>query len=106
MERRPTTEPPDRSEPPPGSPWDDPIDEAALCFVDLEMTGLQPTTDRVIEVCAERVRGERDEDQVSSLVRPDDGAFGNAHIHGIDAGELEHAPSFGALSPRIEAVLD
>jgi DNA polymerase III subunit epsilon len=93
-------------EPPPGSPWDDPIDEAALVFVDLEMTGLRPEVDRVIEICAERVRGETEEDQVNSLVRPDSGAFGNAHIHGIAPADLDSAPAFPALAEAIERVLD
>lgn len=94
------------AEPPPGSPWDDPIDEAPLVFVDLEMTGLRPDVDRVIEICAERVRGDREEDQVTSLVRPEGGAFGNAHIHGIVPSDLDSAPSFAALTGAIERVLD
>ncbi len=47
------------AEPPAGSPWDDPIESAPLVFLDLEMTGLRPESDRVIEVCAERTRGMR-----------------------------------------------
>ncbi len=95
-----------RPEPPPGSPWDDPLAEAALAFVDLEMTGLDPARDRVLEVCVERVRGGRTEDAVVSLIRPDGGAFGNAHIHGIDAAAVAGAPLFAELAPRIEAALD
>jgi DNA polymerase-3 subunit epsilon len=104
-----TTRPPhDRAgpgEPPPGSPWDDPIGAAPLCFVDLEMTGLRAADDRVVEVCVERVRGGVVEAMVCSLVRPDGGVFGNAHIHGIEAAEVEGAPAFADLAPEIEAVL-
>ena len=92
-------------EPPAGSPWDDPIAEAPLCFVDLEMTGLSPRDDRVIEVCAVRARGGRVEDAFTSLVRPGGGAFGNAHIHGIDPVEVEAAPTFAAIEPRLDEVL-
>ena len=92
-------------EPPAGAPWDEPLGEAPLCFVDLEMTGLQADVDRVIEVCIERVRGDRLEASVSSLVRPEGGAFGNEHIHGIDAAEVASAPTFLELAPQIEAVL-
>ena len=95
-----------RSEPPPGSPWDDPIGEAPLAFVDLEMTGLDAARDRVLEVCVERVRGERVEEAVVSLVRPDGGAFGNAHIHGIDPAEVALAPTFASLAPRILELLE
>ncbi len=69
------------------------------------MTGLRPAVDRVIEVCAERVRGDREEDRIDSLVAPDTGAFGNAHIHGIRPEELAAAPSFSALAAEIERVL-
>jgi DNA polymerase-3 subunit epsilon len=93
-------------EPPPGSPWDDPLAEAALAFVDLEMTGLDPQRDRVLEVCIERVRGERVEDALVSLVRPEGGVFGNAHIHGIDPAEVALAPTFAELAPGVEALLE
>lgn len=98
-------------EPPRGSPWDEPLDEAPLVFLDLEMTGLKAESDRVIEICAVRVRGEREDGALVSLVRPwpaGDAAspLGNAHIHGIDAAELAGAPTFAELAPRLEGVLD
>jgi DNA polymerase III subunit epsilon len=60
-------------EPPQGSPWDDPIDEAPLVFLDLEMTGLRPASDRVIEVCAVRARGEPVSELTTTPRRRDDG---------------------------------
>jgi DNA polymerase-3 subunit epsilon len=92
-------------EPPPGSPWDDPVAEAPLAFLDLEMSGLDAARDRVLEVCVERVRGEVVEDRVTSLVRPEGGAFGNAHIHGIDPADVATAPAFVDLASRIEDAL-
>lgn len=92
--------------PPAGSPWDDPLGEAPLVFLDLEMTGLRPATDRVIEICAERVRGGVVEATLTSLVRPDCGASGNAQIHGIEPADLESAPLFSELLERIERILD
>ena len=97
---------PGPADPPPGSPWDDPIAGAPLAFVDLEMTGLDAAADRVLEVCVERVRGGRVEDALSSLVCPEGGAFGNAHIHGIDPAEVARAPSFAALARRVEGLID
>jgi DNA polymerase III subunit epsilon len=94
------------AEPPPGSPWDDPIEEAKLVFLDLEMTGLRPAEDRVIEICAERVRAGREEGHVTSLVAPESGQFGNAHIHGIKPEQLASAPSFAALAESVEELLD
>ena len=101
MDRRPRP-----AAPPEGPPWDAPLAEAPLAFVDLEMTGLDPRKDRVLEVCIERVRGDLVEASVVSLVRPEGGAFGNAHIHGIDPAEVASAPSFADLAERIEAALD
>jgi DNA polymerase III subunit epsilon len=69
------------------------------------MTGLSPRDDRVIEVCAVRARGGRVEDAFTSLVRPGGGAFGNAHIHGIDPAEVEAAPPFAEIAARLDDVL-
>ena len=106
MSQAPASDRPGAREPPPGPPWDDVFAEAPLCFIDLEMTGLRASEDRVIEICVERVRGERVEGRVCSLVRPDGGAFGNAHIHGIDPDEVARAPTFAELTPRVEEILD
>jgi DNA polymerase III subunit epsilon len=94
------------SEPPPGPPWDEPLETAPLAFVDLELTGLSKESDRVIEVCVERVRGGVVEARVASLVRPDPPRFGNAEVHGIEQGELAAAPTFAALAEPILAALD
>lgn len=95
-----------RREPPPGPPWDSPLEEAPLAFVDLEMTGLHPDKDRVIEVCIERVRRGEVEARVASLVRPEPLAFGNTDIHGIQVADLAAAPLFETLIPSIAAALD
>jgi DNA polymerase-3 subunit epsilon len=57
--------------PPPGAPWDSPLAEAPLAFVDLEMTGLDAAKDRVVEVCIERVCGGVIVDRIHTLVRPE-----------------------------------
>ncbi len=93
-------------EPPVGAPWDLPFAEAPFCFVDLEMTGLRPASDRVIEVCVQRVRGDRVEDALTSLVRPDCGTTGNVHVHGIGPEQVASAPTFAELAPTIERLLD
>lgn len=91
--------------PPPGPPWDLPLAEAPLAFVDLEMTGLDEARDRVVEVCIERVRGGALEDRLHTLVRPDTGEIGNVHVHGIDAAALSGAPTWAEVAERIEALL-
>jgi DNA polymerase-3 subunit epsilon len=94
------------AEPPPGSPWDDPIAAAPMAFVDLEMTGLDAGRDRIVEICIERVRGERLEGSLCSLVRPDGGVFGNAHVHGIEPATVATAPCFAELVQRVEAAIE
>ncbi|MCA9587867.1 MAG: 3'-5' exonuclease [Myxococcales bacterium] len=94
-----------RPPPAPGPPWDAPLDEAALAFVDLEMTGLDPATDHVIEVCIERVVGGHVVDSMCSLVKPPVRAGHNVHIHGIDEAALTHAPPFADLAGRVLALL-
>ncbi|NUP12136.1 MAG: 3'-5' exonuclease [Polyangiaceae bacterium] len=93
-------------EPPAGSPWDLPIDEAPVVFVDLEMTGLDASVDRVIEVCMERVRGTVTEESLTTLVRPDDGRHGNEHIHHIGVADLADAPLFAAIADQVRAIID
>jgi DNA polymerase-3 subunit epsilon len=91
--------------PPPGSPWDDPVDHAPLAFVDLEMTGLDAAKDHVVEVCIERWVGETREASLVSLVLPPDRVGGAAEVHGLDAAALASAPSFTELAPRVEELL-
>lgn len=93
-------------EPPPGPPWDSPLAEAPLVFLDLEMTGLDPKADRIIEVCAQRVRGGEVDGVVHGLVRPEPFCFGGGAIHGIAEGELARAPTFEARWPELRALFD
>ena len=92
--------------PPAGSPWDLPVDEAPLVFVDLEMTGLDVTLDRVVELCMERYVGSERTARVCSLVRPVDRVDGAAHVHGIDAAALDAAPAFAEIASEVSAILD
>lgn len=93
-------------EPPPGPPWDQPFAKAPFAFVDLEMTGLDPSKNRVIEVCIERVIGTEVVDRIESLVRPDGDLAWDPSVHGISPEAVSQAPSFADLAPRIAAVLD
>ncbi len=94
-----------RPSPPAGPPWDLPLAEAPLAFVDLEMTGLDAKRDRVVEVCIERVRGSVIEDRLHTLVRPEGGETGNVHVHGLDEAALRGAPTFAEIAGRVEELL-
>jgi DNA polymerase-3 subunit epsilon len=92
--------------PPQGSFWDLPLRETPLAFLDLEMTGLDPTSDRVLEICIERVVDAKVVDRLHTIVRPEDHKTGNAHVHGIDAEAVAGAPTFAEIAASIEALLD
>lgn len=94
------------SEPPQGSPWDLSIAEAPLAFVDLEMTGLDPKVDRVIEVAVSRRRGAIVEDAFDSLVNPGPEASFKTDVHGLGPAELAHAPPFHDVARRILEICD
>lgn len=92
--------------PPAGPPWDLPIAEAPLAFVDLEMTGLDAVRDRVVEVCIERVVGGVRQRLLSTLIDPGERVGGAAHVHGLDAGALAGAPRFEAIAGEVLATLE
>lgn len=92
--------------PPPGAPWDLPLAEAPLAFLDLEMTGLDVAQDHVVEICLERWRGDHLEGRLVSLVAPPARLGGAAHVHGLDASALAGAPAFAELAPRVLELVD
>lgn len=92
--------------PPPGPPWDAPIEEAELAFLDLEMTGLDVAVDRVIELCVDRGTLRGPKRRLCTLVRPEDGRFGNERIHGIREAELAAAPTLLQIAPDLSAALE
>lgn len=98
-------------DPPAGPPWDSPVPEAPLAFVDLEMTGLVVAKHRVIEICIDRVVGGEVIDRIDTLVRPDDDAggdepVGNEHVHGITRDALAAAPPFRDVAAHVERLLE
>jgi DNA polymerase III epsilon subunit-like protein len=96
--------------PPPDSVWDAPISEAPFVFVDLEMTGLHPMEDRIVEICASRVVGVGTENPevttFSTLVFPDANLGGGAEYHGLDAEALGGAPPFSAVAGPLAELLN
>lgn len=92
--------------PSPGPPWDLPLEETPLVFLDCEMTGTDPRRDALIEVAARRVRGGVVEDEFATLVRAETASSEAAlAAHGIDHARVLEAPSFAEVAPRVEAVL-
>lgn len=94
----------ERREPPHGPPWDLPLERAPLAFVDLEMTGLDAARDRVVQICIERVEGEQLVGSLTSFVSCGRGP-GPSAVHGIVASDLDGAPLFAELLPRVAELL-
>lgn len=69
--------------------------------LDVETTGLQPSTDRVVEVALVRSDGL----SWSSLIDPGCDP-GPSHAHGIFADDLIGAPAFADVAPEIAEMLD
>jgi DNA polymerase-3 subunit epsilon len=92
--------------PPPGAPWDLPVEHAPLAFVDLEMTGLDASRDRVVEICIERMVGRQRSAFLCTLVDPGERVGGAAHVHGLDSAQLAGAPHFDSVARDVVAALD
>lgn len=94
------------SDEPRGAPWDLPLLEAPLAFVDLEMTGLDSTVDRVIEICIVRKRGDSVEDSLLTLVNPGKDAHFGTDVHGLGPELLADAPPFSDIASRVVSLLE
>ena len=87
--------------------WSAPIDRAPLAFFDVEMTGLDPVTDRIVEIAIIRVEAGQRVEAFDSLVRPDAPMRPEAFaVHGIDADTLTSAPEFDIIAPKVRALFD
>lgn len=88
------------------SPWDQPLAEAALAFVDLEMTGCDAGAHRICEVAIHRVVGGALDGRLVSLVDPGAPVGPSVEVHGIDDAMLRGAPSLRDLAPAIDDLLE
>src|SRR5579859_737109 len=74
--------------------------------IDLETTGLQPETDSIIEIAAVKFRGAEVIDTLQTFVatsRPI--PYRVQRLTGITSADLQHAPHFEAIAPRLRAFL-
>ncbi|MBI2939357.1 MAG: WYL domain-containing protein [Chloroflexi bacterium] len=79
-----------------------PISQVPLTIVDVETTGLVPSTDRIVEVALLRVRGGTLEERFSTLVNPRCTIPPDAQaIHGITSAMVRDQPPFAAIVPQL-----
>ena len=81
------------------------MSEAPLAFVDLEMTGLDPRSDRVIEVCVVRKRGGHVEGTLETLVDPGPEAIFQTDVHGLGPASFAGAPAFADIADKVSEIL-
>ncbi|OGR41704.1 MAG: hypothetical protein A2X35_12575 [Elusimicrobia bacterium GWA2_61_42] len=83
------------------------IEEAVFTFIDVETTGLSPRTARVCEVAAISFRGEDRVASLAELVNPGLPIPAEvSKIHGITDDMVKDSPAFGAVAPRLLAMLE
>jgi len=92
--------------PPAGAPWDLPLAETPLAFLDLEMTGLDTRQHHVCELAVRRIRGGVVEGELASLVQPQSAVAASRAIHGLDDAMLAGAPTLASLGPALAALLE
>ncbi len=84
-----------------------PLHQVPLVFLDVETTGLSPRKgDRMVEICARRLRGGALEAELDTLVDPGREIPAEAsRIHGIDAAAVAGAPGEAEVVARLDALL-
>lgn len=83
-----------------------PAPNGPYAVVDVETTGLDPASDRIVEVAVVRCGPDgRAVSEWSTLVQPDRDP-GPTGVHGITADDLAAAPRFDEIAPLLAARLD
>lgn len=77
-----------------------------LAVIDLESTGTDPATDRIVEVAVLTVRPDGTEESFESRVNPVRPIPAAATaVHGIGDADVRDAPTFAALAPELARLL-
>lgn len=81
--------------------------EAPIAVLDLEMTGLDPTKDRVCEIAIVRMNGAELHAELHSLVRPGKKlSAGAKRVTGLNEADLVGAPPFSDIADAVAGLLD
>ena len=77
-----------------------------LAFFDLETTGVNVVTDRIVEISIYRVMPDGSSDSMTRLVNPTIPIPAEVTaIHGIKDADVANAPTFAQLAPALDAFL-
>ena len=73
-----------------------------ICFFDLETTGIQVATDRIVEISILKVWPNGNKESVTWRVNPEQPIPSQAtEIHGIDDAMVAQEPNFKSLAPKV-----
>ena len=80
------------------------MENKGIVWFDLETTGINPLSDRIIEICMVKEIEGKDPEVYQTLVQPDCGATSHPEAedkHGISAEMLKNAPTFKEVAKDI-----
>ena len=78
-----------------------------LAFFDIESTGINPATDRIVELAIVRISPEGEKSRYRRLVNPEMPIpKDSSDIHGITDDMVKDAPTFSALAPEVADFLE
>ena len=78
-----------------------------LAFFDIESTGINPATDRIVELAIIRISPDGEKQRFRRLVNPGIPIPKEASdIHGITDDMIKDAPSFKEIAPEVAAFLE
>jgi len=78
-----------------------------LAFFDIEATGINFRTDRIIELAIVKIRPDGERESHTFLMNPQRPIPAEATaVHGIKDADVKDCPSFSQLAPRISAILE
>lgn len=78
----------------------------SLAVLDIEATGTNPTTDRIIELAITRIHPDGTRDSKTLLVNPGIPIpVAAAAIHGFNDEDVRNFPTFAAIADEVEALL-
>ncbi|MBN1108365.1 MAG: 3'-5' exonuclease [Bacteroidales bacterium] len=78
-----------------------------LVFLDLETTGINITSDRIVEISLLKILPGGEEEWLTTLVNPGISIpAASTAVHGISDKDVADAPSFGEIAVKLEAFME
>jgi DNA polymerase-3 subunit epsilon len=77
-----------------------------MCFFDLETTGVNVTSDRIVEICVHKVHPDGKEETHTWRVNPTVPIpLGASQVHGVYDKDVQDEPIFKELAPTVHALI-